>query len=60
MESLTGCVLKQPAKFSSIVSSDSRVVEQADLVLQAVDSFREFELSVDELLNPGEKPAMQS
>ena len=61
VESLTGCVLKQPAKISSIcVASDSGVIQQADPVLKAVNSFGKLELGVDELLHPGEKSAMES
>ena len=60
MKSLAGCVLKQPAKLSTTCFGlDSGIIEQADLVLQTIDSFGELELSVDELLNPGEKSAME-
>ena len=61
MESLTGCVLKQTAKLSSICAApDSRVEEQTDSVLETVNSLRQLELGVDELLRPGEKSAMES
>ena len=64
MESLAGCVLEQATKLSTILHAaagpDFWVIDEADLVLDAIHSFRELELSVDELLHPREKSAMES
>ena len=59
--SMVSIMLDLATKLSSIcVASDSRVIQQADPVLEAVNSFRQLELGVDELLHPGEKSAMES